>query len=82
MILHEIIARHLTHPLYLDLCRQIIFHRPTKRGFFRLSSPKDLLQRLPRYKSLFCAPDHLGRGVGNLTSQFFCTYLRLPKNLL
>jgi RNA-directed DNA polymerase len=70
-ILYEIIARHLTNPLYLDLCREIIFHRPSRKGAFRITSPKSFWNRLPRYKSLFAAPDHLGLGIGNLTSQFF-----------
>ena len=70
-VLYRIIERQMEHPLYLWLCQVVIFHRATKRGAFSLTSPKSLWQMLPKYKSMFYAPDDVGLPIGNLTSQFF-----------
>ena len=70
-ILYQIIEKHLENPLYRWLCKVVIFHRATAPGHFVLSSPKSLWRMMPRYKSLFYAPDNVGLPIGNLTSQFF-----------
>ena len=70
-VLYRLIERHMENPLYLWLCEVVIFHRATKRGSFNLTSPKSLWQMLPKYKSMFYAPDDVGLPIGNLTSQFF-----------
>ncbi len=70
-ILYRIIEKHLENPLYFWLCHVVIFHRATAPGHFILSSPKSLWRMMPRYKSLFYAPEHVGLPIGNLTSQFF-----------
>jgi len=70
-VLYRLIAKHLENPLYLWLCKTLIFHRATIKGNFKLTCPKELWQRLPRYKSLFAAAPDKGLPIGNLTSQFF-----------
>ena len=70
-VLYAVIAKHLENPQFLWLCKTVIFHRATLKGNFKLTSPKELWQRLPRYKSLFAAPLGKGLPIGNLTSQFF-----------
>ncbi len=70
-ILFRMIERSLENELYLWLCRVVIFHRATVKGNFALTSPRSLWQMLPRYKSMFYAPQDVGLPIGNLTSQFF-----------
>jgi RNA-directed DNA polymerase len=70
-VLYRLLDRHLENDLYLWLCRVVIFHRATKKGAFVLTSPKSLWRMLPKYKSMFYAPDDVGLPIGNLTSQFF-----------
>jgi|GEM_PF-2893749 len=70
-ILYGLVAKHLENEHYLWLCKTVIFHRATTRGNFKLTSPKALWERLPRYKSLFAAATDKGLPIGNLTSQFF-----------
>ena len=70
-ILYRMIERSLENDLYLWLCQVVIFHRATVKGNFSLTSPKKLWQMLPKYKSMFYAPQDVGLPIGNLTSQFF-----------
>jgi len=51
------------------LARVIIYHDPTKD--YQLRSPKELLLRIPKQKSLFDKEYFKGLPIGNLTSQFF-----------
>lgn len=53
----------------LNLIEMVIFHDPRKNVFIK--SPKWLLDKLPRYKSLFYTTNEKGLPIGNLTSQFF-----------
>ncbi|KUK77828.1 MAG: retron-type reverse transcriptase [candidate division WS6 bacterium 34_10] len=53
----------------LKLSKQIIFHNPCKK--YTLKGDLDLLQNLPKDKSLFTRPPNKGLPIGNLTSQFF-----------
>jgi hypothetical protein len=53
----------------LKLSRQIIFHNPCKK--YTLKGDLDLLQNLPKDKSLFTCNPNKGLPIGNLTSQFF-----------
>jgi len=70
-VLDRLLSKHLENPHYLWLCKTVLFHRATEKGNFKLTSPKELWERLPRYKSLFAAPPDKGLPIGNLTSQFF-----------
>jgi len=70
-ILHQLVDKHLENPLYRWLCKTVIFHRSTLKGNFKLTCPRELWQKLPRYKSLFAAAPDKGLPIGNLTSQFF-----------
>ena len=70
-ILYRMIERSLESERYLWLCKVVIFHRATVKGNFSLTSPKKLWQMLPKYKSMFYAPQDVGLPIGNLTSQFF-----------
>ena len=75
------INKHILHRLVMerideerekwlaDLIRQVIFHDPRKNMF--LKSPKEMLDKLPKYKSLFYTSVECGLPIGNLTSQFF-----------
>ncbi|ETR65394.1 MAG: hypothetical protein OMM_14325, partial [Candidatus Magnetoglobus multicellularis str. Araruama] len=47
----------------------IIYHDPTKD--YKPRSPKELLLRIPKQKSLFDRSHNKGLPIGNLTSQFF-----------
>ena len=51
------------------LTHLIIYHDPTKD--YQLKSPKELLLRIPKQKSLFDRDHYKGLPIGNLTSQFF-----------
>ena len=53
----------------LDLTRQVLFH-DHKVNCLCKSTP-DAFARVPRYKSLWNAPESCGLPIGNLTSQFF-----------
>ena len=53
----------------LWLASVLIFHDPTEE--YHLKSPRKLLNRIPRQKSLFGTEDDYGLPIGNLTSQFF-----------
>ena len=70
-ILYRMIERSLESERYLWLYKVVIFHRATVKGNFSLTSPKKLWQMLPKYKSMFYAPQDVGLPIGNLTSQFF-----------
>ena len=51
------------------LTQLIIYHDPTKD--YKPRSPKELLLRIPKQKSLFDRSHNKGLPIGNLTSQFF-----------
>ncbi len=70
-ILYDLISSHLTNSHFLWLCKTVLFHQATVKGRFKLTSPPKFWERLPKYKSLFHAPDGKGLPIGNLTSQFF-----------
>jgi hypothetical protein len=53
----------------LWLVKIIIFHDPTED--YLLKSPKSLIRKIPRQKSLFGIEENRGLPIGNLTSQFF-----------
>lgn len=75
------INKHILHRLVMErvdeenekwlagLIRQVIFHDPRKNMY--LKSPKEMLDKLPKYKSLFYTSVECGLPIGNLTSQFF-----------
>lgn len=67
-VLDGLLARHITEPWWLALCRSVLHHDPTQN--VHIKSPPFLLRRVPAHKSLFNAG---GRGlpIGNLSSQFF-----------
>ena len=60
-VLYKLVTHRLENEHYRWLCKTVIYHRATTRGNFKLTSPKELWQRLPRYKSLFAAPEGKGR---------------------
>lgn len=67
-VLDGLLARHITEPWWLALCRSVLHHDPTQN--VHIKSAPFLLRRVPAHKSLFNAG---GRGlpIGNLSSQFF-----------
>lgn len=76
-LLYKILTKKINNLKYneeervhlLNLSKQIIFHNPCKK--YTLKGDLDLLQNLPKDKSLFTRPPNKGLPIGNLTSQFF-----------
>jgi RNA-directed DNA polymerase len=68
-ILIALLARRVSEPWWLRLAELILFHDP--RADVMLHSPPARLALIPRHKSLFAQPAHLGLPIGNLSSQFF-----------
>ena len=68
-ILFGLIKPKIHEKWLLDLTRQVLFHDP-KSNCLCKSSP-EVFARVPRYKSLWNAPESFGLPIGNLTSQFF-----------
>ena len=68
-ILFGIIKKHIRNPDMLWLSEKIILQDPTSN--YSLKGDKNLLQTIPRHKSLFGNPRERGLPIGNLTSQFF-----------
>jgi hypothetical protein len=76
-LLYKILAKKIYKLKYneekkiglLKLSKQIIFHNPCKK--YTLKGDLDLLQNLPKDKSLFTCNPNKGLPIGNLTSQFF-----------
>jgi len=67
-ILDALLARYITEPWWMDLCRRVLHHNPTTNVLVR-SSPS-LMRKVPSHKSLFNANGD-GLPIGNLSSQFF-----------
>jgi RNA-directed DNA polymerase len=63
------LARHVTEPWWMALCRTVLHHDPTRNA--HVKSPPWLLKRVPPHKSLFHASPGRGLPIGNLSSQFF-----------
>lgn len=68
-ILDNLLARQIVDPWWIWLTR-IILHKDAKKDVYIKSSPKELV-KVPRHKSLLCAPEGFGLPIGNLSSQFF-----------
>lgn len=68
-ILHELLARHISEPWWMQLADTILFHDP--RQNYELRGMASDLQRVPHHKRLTSHPAHLGLPIGNLSSQFF-----------
>jgi len=69
IILYDLIRNRCPDADMLWLAKIIIFHDPT--ADYHLKSPRSLIRRIPRQKSLFGNPEDKGLPIGNLTSQFF-----------
>ena len=67
--LFAMIARRVTDPAMLDLCRKLIFQNVREGAILR--GERRHLALVPRHKSLFHAPPGVGLPIGNLFSQFF-----------
>jgi RNA-directed DNA polymerase len=67
-VLDGLLARHITEPWWMELCRRVLHHDPTKNVLVR--SPPELMARVPTHKSLFSGGGQ-GLPIGNLSSQFF-----------
>lgn len=67
-ILDALLARYITEPWWLELCRIILHHDPTSN--VKVRSSATLMRRVPAHKSLFNS-DGRGLPIGNLSSQFF-----------
>lgn len=75
-ILDKLLAKHITHPWWLQLAR-IILHKNPKDNV-HIKGEKSLLSKVPAYKSLLNASEGFGLPIGNLSSQFFANiYLDL-----
>jgi hypothetical protein len=68
-ILHDLLAKKITEPWVMWLAETILFHDP--RQDVKIKGSRGLLQLIPKHKSLFSQPTHLGLPIGNLSSQFF-----------
>lgn len=67
-ILDALLAKHITEPWWMALCRVVLHHDPTTNMVIR--SPMALMRKVPPHKSLFNANGQ-GLPIGNLSSQFF-----------
>ena len=74
-ILDGLLARYITEPWWMDLCRRVLHHNPTTNVEVR-SSPA-LMRKVPAHKSLFNS-DGEGLPIGNLSSQFFANVYLNP----
>jgi RNA-directed DNA polymerase len=63
------ISAHIKNPWWLWLARVILHKDP--RENVHIKSPKNLLAKVPAFKSLLNAPSNFGLPIGNLSSQFF-----------
>jgi RNA-directed DNA polymerase len=72
-ILHRLLVDRIPEPWVRALAETILFHDP--REGVRLHSPPARLALIPRHKSLFHTPTHMGLPIGNLSSQFFANVL-------
>jgi len=67
-VLDAQLAKHITEPWWMELCRRMLHHDPTKN--VRVRSSNALMARVPAHKSLFLSGGN-GLPIGNLSSQFF-----------
>lgn len=68
-ILFNLIRKHVKNPQILWLAKLIIFQIPTRN--FVVRGNFDILESIPKNKSLFYASENKGLPIGNYTSQFF-----------
>jgi RNA-directed DNA polymerase len=68
-VLDRLLARRITESWWINLCRIILHHDPTKDVHVRSSDA--LMARIPKHKSLFSSDSTTGLPIGNLSSQFF-----------
>jgi hypothetical protein len=68
-ILEEILSKKITDPWWFNLTKIILHNDPTKNCFIK--SNEELLNKVPKHKSLFNAKKGFGLPIGNLSSQFF-----------
>jgi len=67
--LFDMLARRVTDPTILELCRRLVFQDVRKGAI--VHDDARTLARVPPHKSLFQAPPGTGLPIGNLSSQFF-----------
>ena len=68
-ILERLLAKHITDHWWMDLTNKILYNDPKENAFIK--SPKSLLNKVPKHKSLLNAQHNFGLPIGNLSSQFF-----------
>lgn len=68
-ILDQQIRKHITDLWWVWLYKTILHNDPTQN--VHIKSSKNLLDKVPKFKSLLCAPKNYGLPIGNLSSQFF-----------
>jgi hypothetical protein len=68
-ILDKLLAKHIKDNWWIWLARRILYADPRLNVYIK--SPTELLNKIPKHKSLLLAPDSLGLPIGNLSSQFF-----------
>lgn len=68
-ILHGLLVARIPEPWWRALAETILFHDPRQNVL--LHSAPARLALIPRHKSLFHTPTHMGLPIGNLSSQFF-----------
>ena len=74
-ILDALLARYITEPWWMDLCRRVLHHNPTTNVQVRSSA--GLMRKVPSHKSLFNSNGD-GLPIGNLSSQFFANVYMDP----
>ena len=66
--------------LVLEICHKIIFNSPTENCIIKGAAKN--WEGLPKNKSLFHSPQNSGLPIGNLTSQIFANFYRVPSIIL
>jgi len=74
-ILDALLARYITEPWWMDLCRRVLHHNPTTN--VQVRSAAGLMRKVPSHKSLFNSNGD-GLPIGNLSSQFFANVYMDP----
>ncbi|TAL89252.1 MAG: RNA-directed DNA polymerase [Candidimonas sp.] len=67
-VVWPLLAAKITDPWWRNLAYLILFHDP--RTNYIICCPERLLKLVPKHKSLFGKPAHMGLAIGNLPSQF------------
>lgn len=67
-IMFDVLCRKIQDPWWKWLTHTILFSDPKEN--YILNSPRWKLDLIPRHKSLFSRPSHIGVPIGNLPSQF------------